>query len=89
MVEFLVRAQPIFEQSKPSSGTLKNQWPFIRRTYNETFQVDNIIFWIFVFDKLIAAMYGPLDPGRWLEDALPAKTRPARLGRVLSKDGCS
>jgi hypothetical protein len=83
MVGFSVRAQPISEQSKPSSGTLKNQWPFIRRMYNEKFQVDNIIFWVFIFNKLIAAMYGPLGSGRWLEDALPAKTRPARLGRVL------
>jgi hypothetical protein len=84
MVEFLVRTQPIFEQKrKRSSVTLKNQWPFIRRMYNETFQVDNIIFWFFDFNMLISAMYGPLGSGRWLEDALPSKTRSPRLGRVL------
>jgi hypothetical protein len=61
---------------------------FIRRMYNEKVNVDFIFFWIFVFDKLIAAMYGPLGSGRWLEDALPAKARPARLGRLPQKDGC-
>jgi len=70
----LAGAQSNYEKRKRSLGTLKKEGPFIRRISNEKMQVDNIVFGLFIFNKLITAMFGPLDSGRWLENALAPKS---------------